>query len=63
MSIKRREVNMDKVDLNDAIKIETIVDTVPDKYYLFRSGGEHYFSQLSENMDGGIYEEKIWPSC
>jgi hypothetical protein len=61
MSIKRREVDMDKIDLNDAIKIETIVDTVPDKYYLFRSGGEHYFSQLSEHMDGGIYEEKIWP--
>ena len=61
MSIKRREVDMDKIDLNDAIKIETIVDTVPDKYYLFKSGGEHYFSQLSEHMDGGIYEEKIWP--
>ena len=43
MSVKRREVDMDKVDLNDAIKIETIVDTVPDKYYLFRSGGDHYF--------------------
>ena len=61
MSIKRREIDMNNVDLNDGFKIETIVDTVPDKYYLFRSGGEHYFSQLSEQMDGGIYEEKIWP--
>ena len=61
MSKKERHIDMDKIDLNDAFKIETIVDTTPDKYYLFRSGGEHYFSQLSEHMDGGIYEEKIWP--
>ena len=61
MTVKARNIDKNEINFNDAFKIETIVDCPPDKYYLFPSGGPHYFSQLSEHMDGGIYEESIWP--
>jgi len=57
-----RYVDMENVNLDDGIKLETILDGIEeDKYYMFKSGGAHYFSQLSEHMDGGMYEEKTWP--
>lgn len=53
--------DMTNVDLNDAIKLETLVDTAPDEYYLFRTGGAHYFSQVNKKIDAGIYHQMIWP--
>lgn len=52
----------DNIDLSKAVKVETVVDgIVPDKYYIFPNGGLHYFSQISEEHEIGIYREKIWP--
>ena len=53
---------IDDVDLSKAVKVETVIKgIVPDKYYLFPTGGLHYFSQISEEHEIGIYREKIWP--
>ena len=53
---------MNDIDLSKAVKVETVIDgIVPDKYYLFSTGGSHYFSQIPETHNIGIYREKIWP--
>ena len=53
---------IDGLDLSKAVKVETIVEGVmPDKFYLFANGGPHYFSQIPEEHDIGIYRENIWP--
>ena len=50
------------IDLSQAVKVETVFDgVVPDKYYIFPNGGSHYYSQIPEEYDIGIYREKIWP--
>ena len=50
------------IDLSQAVKVETVFDgVVPDKYYIFPNGGSHYYSQIPEEHDIGIYREKIWP--
>ena len=53
---------IDDVDLSKAVKVETVIEgIIPDKFYLFPNGGSHYFSQIPEEHDIGIYREKIWP--
>ena len=53
---------VDNVDLSKAVKVETVIDgIIPDKYYLFPNNGMHYFSQIPETHNIGIYREKIWP--
>tara|TARA_A100000171_G_scaffold48246_1_gene55453 strand:- start:1205 stop:1783 length:579 start_codon:yes stop_codon:yes gene_type:complete len=55
-------VIIDNVDLSKAVKVETVIDgIIPDKYYLFPNNGMHYFSQIPETHNIGIYREKIWP--
>ena len=50
------------LDLSKAVKVETIVEgIIPDKFYLFANGGPHYFSQIPQEHNIGIYREKIWP--
>ena len=50
------------LDLSKAVKVETVIEgIIPDKFYLFANGGSHYFSQIPEEHDIGIYREKIWP--
>ena len=50
------------LDLSQAVKVETVFDgVIPDKYYIFPNGGYHYYSQIPEEHDIGIYREKIWP--
>ena len=50
------------IDLSQGVKVETVFDgVIPDKYYIFPNGGSHYYSQIPEEYDIGIYREKIWP--
>ena len=52
--------DIDKVDIDQGLKLENYIDDIEkDTYYFFKTGGPHYFYRT--NLDSGIYKKLIWP--
>ena len=56
------KIDLDSIDLDTGLKLENFIPNIPnDKYYIFKTGGYHYLSNVDESVDIGIYRDPIWP--
>ena len=55
------KMTLNEIDMSKGVPLELFMENViPNRYLIFKTGGYHYFSQCTIDIDP-IYKQPIWP--